>query len=137
MAGLARCYLESGDLERAKKTLGLVRPDGQADEAIRAVEAELALKERAVNAGDVGPLKARVDANPADLEARFQLATVLDAKGERDEAINELLEIVKRDRKWNEEAAKKQLLTLFEAMGPMDARTIQARRRLSSLLFSS
>jgi len=61
---------------------------------------------------------------------------VLDAKGERDEAINELLEIVRRDRKWNEEAAKKQLLTLFEAMGPMDARTIQARRRLSSLLFS-
>ena len=136
VAGLARCYLESGDLERAKKTLGLVRPDGQADEAIRAVEAELALKERAANAGDVGPLKARIAANPGDLEARFQLATVLDAKGERDEAINELLEIVKRDRKWNEEAAKKQLLTLFEAMGPMDARTIQARRRLSSLLFS-
>jgi putative thioredoxin len=136
VAGLARCYLESGDLERAKKTLGLVRPDGQADEAIRAVEAELALKERAANAGDVGPLKARIDANPGDLEARLQLATVLDAKGERDEAINELLEIVKRDRKWNEEAAKKQLLTLFEAMGPMEARTIQARRRLSSLLFS-
>ena len=136
VAGLARCYLESGDLERAKKTLGLVRPDGQADEAIRAVEAELALKERAANAGDLGPLKARIAANPGDLEARFQLATVLDAKGERDDAINELLEIVKRDRKWNEEAAKKQLLTLFEAMGPMDARTIQARRRLSSLLFS-
>ena len=136
VAGLARCYLESGDLERAKKTLGLVRPDGQADEAIRAVEAELALKEKAANAGDVGPLKARIAANPGDLEARFQLATVLDAKGERDEAINELLEIIKRDRKWNEEAAKKQLLTLFEAMGPMDARTIQARRRLSSLLFS-
>ena len=136
VAGLARCYLQSGDLERAKKTLGLVRPDGQADEAIRAVEAELALKERAANAGDVGPLKARIAANPGDLEARFQLAAVLDGKGERDDAINELLEIVKRDRKWNEEAAKKQLLTLFEAMGPMDARTIQARRRLSSLLFA-
>jgi putative thioredoxin len=136
VAGLARCYLESGDLDRAKKTLGLVRPDGQADEAIRAVEAELALKEKAANAGDVGPLKARIAANPGDLKARFQLAAVLDAKGERDEAINELLEIVKRDRKWNEEAAKKQLLTLFEAMGPMDPRTIQARRRLSSLLFS-
>jgi putative thioredoxin len=136
VAGLARCYLESGDIERAKNTLGLVRPDGRSDEAIRAVEAELALKERAANAGDVGPLKARIAANPADLEARLQLATVLDAKGARDEAIDELLEIIKRDRKWNEEAAKKQLLTLFEAMGPMDARTIQARRRLSSLLFS-
>jgi putative thioredoxin len=136
VAGLARCYLESGDVERAKKTLGLVKPDGRSDEAIRAVEAEVALKERAMNAGDVGPLKARIAANPADLEARFQLAAVLDAKGAREEAIDELLEIVKRDRKWNEEAAKKQLLTLFEAMGPMDARTIQARRRLSSLLFS-
>jgi putative thioredoxin len=136
VAGLARCYLESGNLERAKQTLGLVRPDGQSDEAIRAVEAELALKEKAANAGDVGPLKARIAANPADLEARLQLATVLDAKGDRDGAIDELLELIKRDRKWNEEAAKKQLLTLFEAMGPMDPRTVQARRRLSSILFS-
>jgi putative thioredoxin len=136
VAGLARCYLQSGDIDRAKKTLGLVRPDGRSDEAIRAVEAELALKERAANAGDVEPLKTRIAADPADLEARLQLATVLDAKGARDEAIDELLEIIRRDRKWNEEAAKKQLLTLFEAMGPMDARTIQARRRLSSLLFS-
>jgi putative thioredoxin len=136
VAGLARCYLESGNLERAKQTLGLVRPDSQSDEAIRAVEAELALKEKAANAGDVGPLKARIAANPADLEARLQLATVLDAKGDRDGAIDELLESIKRDRKWNEEAAKKQLLTLFEAMGPMDPRTIQARRRLSSILFS-
>ena len=136
VAGLARCYLESGDVERAKTTLGLVKPDGQADEAIRAVEAEVVLKERAMSAGDAAPLRARIAANAADLEARFQLAGVLDAKGEREEAINELLEIVRRDRKWNEEAAKKQLLTLFEAMGPMDPRTIQARRRLSSLLFS-
>ena len=136
MAGLARCYLESGDVERAKKTLGLVKPDGQSDEAIRAVEAEVALKERAMNAGDAAPLRARVATDPADLEARFQLATVLDAKGERDNAIAELLEIIRRDRKWNEDAARKQLLTLFEAMGPTDARTIQGRRRLSSLLFS-
>ena len=136
VAGLARCYLESGDVERAKKTLGLVKPDGRSDEAIRAIEAEVALKERAMAAGDIGSLRARVAANPADLEARFQLAGVLDAKGSRDEAINELLEIVRRDRKWNEEAARKQLLTLFEAMGPTDTRTIQGRRRLSSLLFS-
>lgn len=136
VAGLARCYLESGDVERAKKTLGLVKPDGQSDEAIRAVEAEVALKERAKDAGDAAPLQARVAANPADLEARFQLAGVLDAKGAREEAIAELLEIVRRNRTWNEEAARKQLLTLFEAMGPTDARTIQGRRRLSSLLFS-
>jgi putative thioredoxin len=136
VAGLARCYLESGDIERARKTLGLVRPDGQSDEAIRAVEAEVALKERAMKAGDIAPLRARIEADPADLQARFDLAAVLDAKGAREEAINELLEVVRRDRKWNEEAARKQLLTLFEAMGPTDPRTIQGRRRLSSLLFS-
>jgi putative thioredoxin len=136
VAGLARCYLESGDIDRAKKTLGLVRPDGRSDESFRAAEAEVALKERAMDAGDVGQLRAKIAANPADLDARLKLATVLDAKGAREEAIEELLEIIKRDRKWNEEAARKQLLTLFEAMGPTDPRTIAGRRRLSSLLFS-
>ena len=121
-----RAAISKAAISSERRRRSVSSSDGQADEAIRAVEAELALKERAANAGDVGPLKARIGANPGDLEARFQLATVLDAKGERDEAINELLEIIKRDRKWNEEAAKKQLLTLFEAMGPMDARTISA-----------
>ena len=136
VAGLARCYLESGDIDRAKKTLGLVRPDGLSDEAIRAVEAEVALKEGAAAAGDLGPLRANVDANPGDLQARFDLAQALDGKGSREEAIDQLLEIVRRDRKWNEEAARKHLVTLFEAMGPTDPRTLAARRRLSSILFS-
>lgn len=136
VAGLARCYLESGDLERARNTLRLVRPDGTADEDYRAAEAELSLKERAASVSDAGGLKARVQANPADLEARFNLALVLDGKGARDEAIEQLLEIIRRDRKWNEDAARKQLLTLFEAMGPADPRTLAGRRRLSSILFS-
>jgi putative thioredoxin len=136
VAGLARCYLESGDIDRAKKTLGLVRPDGASDEAIRAVEAELALKERAAAAGELGTLRAKVETDPADLQARFDLALGLDAKGAREEAIDQLLEIVRRNRKWNEDAARKQLVTLFDAMGPTDPRTVAARRRLSSLLFS-
>ena len=137
VAGLARCYLESGDIERAKQTLGLVRPDGAGDEAIRAVQAELALKERAAaSTGELAPLRARIETDPADLQARYDLALALDAKGEREEAIDQLLDIVKRNRKWNEEAARKQLVTLFDAMGPTDPRTISARRRLSSLLFS-
>jgi putative thioredoxin len=136
VAGLARCYLESGDLERAKKTLGLVRPDGVSDESIRAVEAELALKERAASAGELEPLRAKIAADPTDLQARFDLALGLDAKGARVEAIDELLEIMRRNRKWNEDAARKQLVILFDAMGPTDPRTIAARRRLSSLLFS-
>jgi putative thioredoxin len=136
VAGLARCYLKSGDLERARSTLGLVRPDGAADEAIRAVDAELKLREQATEAGDSAPLKAKLDADPNDHQVRYDLALALDAKGDRDGAIEQLLEGIKRDRKWNEEAARKHLVTLFEAMGPTDPRTIAARRKLSSILFS-
>ncbi len=136
VAGLARCYLKSGDLERAKTTLQLVRPDGAADEAIRAVEAELKLREQAAHAPDTAPLREKLASNPADHQARYDLALALDAGGDREGAVNELLEIVRRDRKWNDEAARKHLVTLFEAMGPADERTIAARRKLSSILFS-
>ena len=136
VAGLAKCYLESGDLERAKKTLGLVRPDGAGDESIRAVEAELRLKEQAADIGDTAPLRAKVETNPVDHQARYDLALALDAKGDREGAMEQLLELFRRDRKWNDDATRKHLVTLFEAMGPTDPRTIAGRRRLSSLLFS-
>ena len=136
VAGLSKCYLTSGDVDRARKTLGLVRPDAANDQAIRAIEAELQLKDNAKQAGDTAPLRARLDANPADHQARYDLALALDAAGDREGAIDQLLELFKRDRKWNEDAARKQLVTLFDAMGPNDARTLAGRRRLSSLLFS-
>src|SRR5437762_7784634 len=136
VAGLARCYLKSGDVDRARKTLQLVRPDGAADEAIRAVDAEVKLRERSAAAGDTTDLRAKVDANPGDHQARYDLALAMDAKGERQRAIDSLLEIVRRDRNWNDQAARKHLVTLFEAMGPTDPRTIDARRKLSSILFS-
>jgi putative thioredoxin len=136
VAGLARCYLKTGDVERARKTLGLVRPDGTGDEAILAVDAELKLREQAQNVGDSASLLAKLAADANDHLVRYDLALALDAKGDRDGAIRELLEIVRRDRKWNEEGARKHLVTLFEAMGPTDPRTIDARRRLSSILFS-
>ncbi|HEX4078280.1 MAG TPA: thioredoxin [Rhizomicrobium sp.] len=136
VAGLARCYLKSGDIDRARKTLGLVRPDGAADEAIRTVDAELKLREQAASAGDSAPLLARLETNPDDHQARFDLALALDAKGDRDAAIRELLELARRDRKWDDEAARKHLVTFFEAMGPADPRTLAARRTLSSILFS-
>jgi len=136
VAGLARCYLKSGDLERARNTLQLVRPDDAADEAVRAVEAELKLREQAANTGDVEALKAKLAANPNDHQARYDLALALDAKSDRDGAIETLLDLVRRDRKWNDEAARKHLVTLFEAMGPADPRTVAARRKLSSILFS-
>ncbi|MGZ5998319.1 MAG: thioredoxin [Rhizomicrobium sp.] len=136
VAGLAKCYLKTGDIERARKTLQLVRPDGATDEAVRAVEAELRLREQAPDAGDTSELTAKLTADPNNHQARYDLALALDARGDRESALTALLEIVKRDRKWNDEAARKHLVTLFEAMGPTDPRTIDARRRLSAILFS-
>ncbi|HVP83583.1 MAG TPA: thioredoxin [Rhizomicrobium sp.] len=136
VAGLARCYLKTGDVERAKNTLQLVRPDGATDEAIRAVEAELKLREQAADTGDLDAFKKKLEADPNDHQARYDLALALDAKGDREGAMNELLDIVKRDRKWNEDAARKHLVTLFEALGPTDPLTLAARRKLSSILFS-
>ena len=137
VAGLARCYLKSGDIERAKTTLQLVRPDGANDEAIIAVQAELKLREQGqAAAAGLETAKAKVEADPKDLQARYDYALALDGADDRDGALTQLLDIVKRDRKWNEEAARKQLVTLFEAMGPTDQRTLDARRKLSSILFS-
>jgi putative thioredoxin len=77
-----------------------------------------------------------LEANPNDHQARYDLALALDAKGDRDGALESLLEIVRRDRSWNDQAARKHLVTLFEAMGPTDPRTVDARRKLSSILFA-
>ncbi len=138
VAGLATCYLKSGDIERAKTTLQLVRPDGAADEAIRAAEAELKLLESAGQAprGEVEVLKAKLASDANDHQARFDLALALDSGGDREGALTELLEIVRRDRKWNDDAARQHIVTLFEAMGPTDPRTLDARRKLSAILFS-
>ena len=137
VAGLARAYLKGGDIERAKATLQMVRPDAAQDDAIRAVEAEIRLRENpAPESSEIAALRARLAAEPADHQARYDLAMALDAAGDRDGAVDELLELVRQGRKWNEEAGRKQLVTLFEAMGPTDPRTIEARRKLSGLLFS-
>ena len=137
VAGLARAYLMGGDLERAKTTLQMVPPDAAQDEAIRAVEAELKLKEApAPESSETAALRARLAADPKDHQARYDLAMALEASGDRDGAVAELLELVRLDRKWNDDAGRKQLVTLFEAMGPADPRTIEARRKLSSILFS-
>jgi len=137
VAGLARAYLIGGDLERAKATLQMVPPDAAQDEAIRAVEAELKLKEAPTpESGETAALRAKLAADPKDHQARYDLAMALEASGDRDGAVAELLELVRLDRKWNDDAGRKQLVTLFEAMGPADPRTIEARRKLSGLLFS-
>ena len=136
IAGLAKCYLKSGDLDRAEQTIGLVPPDKRELGPVANVRAALELARLAAKAGDVGKLEARVKAEPADHQARIDYALALTAGGNKAEAVEQLLEAVRRDRKWNEEAARKQLVKLFEAWGPKDPATLDGRRRLSSILFS-
>ncbi|MEQ9519292.1 MAG: thioredoxin [Parvibaculum sp.] len=136
IAGLAQCYLESGDVERAEQTLALAPPDKVNDPALASVRASIALQQKAASIGDLAPLHARLEANPKDHEARFELALALNAGGNREDAVDALLEIVMRDRKWNDDGARKQLLEFFDAYGPTDDVTKQGRKRLASLLFS-
>jgi len=136
LAGLARCYLKSGDVARAEQTLGLVPPDKRNAAPVASVRAALDLAKLAPKAGDVGKLAAKVEAEPANHQARIDYALALAAAGKKVEALEQLLESVRRDRKWNEEAARKQLVQLFDAWGPKDPATLEGRRRLSSILFS-
>ncbi|MBO6677404.1 thioredoxin [Parvibaculum sp.] len=133
---LARCYIKAGDLDRARQTLALVRPDGRNDPDFTAAEAALSLAEKADDLGDIGELQAKVEANPKDHQARFDLALALNARGDREGAVDQLLISVEYDRNWNDQAARKQLVEFFDAYGPKDEVTLSGRRRLSSILFS-
>ena len=136
LAGLARCYLQTGDIARAEQTIALVPPDQKSVAAVERVKAALELARKANQTDDREALLARLAANPADLQARFDLAVACAARGEKETAVEHLLDLVRRDRNWNEQAARKQLVQLFDAWGPNDPATIEGRRRLSSLLFS-
>src|ERR1700754_2264208 len=136
LAGLAECYVATGAIEQAKQTLAMVPESKRNDAAVKAVQASLDLAEQAEAVGPVGDLDKKVAASPLDHQARFDLATALNASGKRSEATQHLLEIVKRDRKWNEHGARKQLVQFFEAWGGADEATVEGRRRLSTILFS-
>ena len=136
LAGLARSYVRTGAIEQAKQTLALVPEAKRNDAAVAAARAALELAEQAQSVGPISELEQKVAANPLDHQARFDLAVALNSKGRRQEAVDNLLEIVKRDRKWNDDGARKQLLQFFEAWGPTDEATVAGRRRLSSILFA-
>jgi len=136
LAGLAKCYVATGAVEQAKQTLAMVPESKRNDAAVKAVQAAIDLAEQASSLGPITELEQKVAANPLDHQARFDLATALNAMGKRREATDHLLEIVKRDRKWNEDAARLQLLQLFEAWGGADEATVEGRKRLSTILFS-
>lgn len=136
LAGLARCYLESGALEQAQQTLALVPEAKRSDPAVTAAQAMVDLAEQAKTLGPIAELEQKVAANPADHQARFDLALALNGAGRRLEAADHLLTIVRRDRKWNDDGARKQLVQFFDAWGGTDEATIEGRKRLSSILFS-
>jgi len=136
LAGLARCQIEMGDLENAKATLALVPPAKAKDPAVLSANAALELALNPVDTSGAAALEARLGKNPDDHQARFDLAVLRNGAGDRQQALDHLLYIVKKERGWNEEAARKQLVKLFEAWGPKDEMTLQGRRKLSSLLFS-
>jgi putative thioredoxin len=106
------------------------------DAAVAAARAALDLVEQAKSVGPIAELEQKVAANPLDHQARFDLAVALNGKGKRQEAVDHLLDIVKRDRKWNDDGARKQLVQFFEAWGPADEATVNGRKRLSSVLFA-
>jgi putative thioredoxin len=136
MAGLARAYFESGQVDKAKQTLALVPEAKRNDAAVAAVRSAIELAEQAAALGPIAELEQKVAANPLDHQARFDLALALNSKGQREQALDQLIDIVRRDRKWNDDGARKQLVQLFEAWGPTDEATVAGRKRLSSILFA-
>jgi len=136
LAGLARTLVAANQIEKAKQVLAQVPEAKRNDAAVAAAQAALDVAEQATSVGPIGELEQKVAANPLDHQARFDLAVALNANGKRAEAVEQLMEIVKRDRKWNDDGARKQLVQFFEAWGPTDEATVAGRKRLSSILFA-
>ncbi len=136
LAGLARCHVETGALDQAKQTLALIPETKRNDAAVAAARAAIDLADQAKSLGPIAELEQKVAANPLDHQARFDLALALNGKGRRQDALDHLIAIVKRDRKWNDDGARKQLVQFFDAWGPTDEATVEGRRKLSSILFA-
>lgn len=136
IAGLAKCQITDGDLDGATATLSLTPPSKENDAEITSARAALELAATPVDEGELTRLSAAVESDPADHQSRFDLAVVLNAAGKREPALNHLLHIMKADRQWNDDAARKQLLLFFEAWGMTDELTVAGRRKLSAMLFS-
>ena len=135
IAGLAKLHLAAGAVEQAKAVLSMATGKAVDDPAIAAVRASIELAEQSAGLGDLAGLQRRVEVDPDDHQARFDLAVALNGNGQRAEAADALIDILKRDREWNEQAARKQLLQFFESWGPMDKASVAGRRKLSGLLF--
>lgn len=135
-AGMMRSLIAQGNVTKAKQMLEQAPPAIAKDKALDAARAALELAEQSSQGGSVTDLEIKVKQNPADHQARFDLAMAHFARGEREPAVDHLLEIVRKNRAWNEDAARKQLIKFFEVFGPTDSLTISARKRLSSIMFA-
>lgn len=135
IGALSKIYIDQGQLEAAQGYLDSVPDERQKDPEIVAARAALDLAAQTSSVGDLQGLEALVSANPNDHQARFDFALALAAQGQYDEAVDALIEIIKRDRTWNDDGARKQLIQFFDAWGPMDEKTKAGRRKLSALLF--
>lgn len=135
-AGLARTHLASDNLDLAEAVLNGAPAVISGAPEIDAVRAQIELARQAENAGPVAELRAAVDADPNNLQARFDLAQALHASGDAEAAVSELLDLFRRDREWNDGAAKAQLFTIFDALKPNDPVVLNGRRKLSSLIFA-
>jgi putative thioredoxin len=136
IAGLARAQLQTGDSDGAKATLALVPPAKANDPEILSVKAQLELSGKTTDPREIAKLQAAASASPTDHQSRYDLAIALNNAGRREEALDHLLTIIAKERSWNDEAARKQLVQFFDAWGHKDPLTLTGRRRLSSLLFS-
>jgi putative thioredoxin len=135
-AGMAECLLAAGQTHRAKELLAGLSDEQRKDADVASVLARMAQAEEVAKLGDPNALEARLAANPDDHAARLDLAKILNVKGERDAAADHLLTIMRKDRSWEDDGARRTLLDFFEAWGPTDPATLAARRKLSSILFS-
>ncbi len=136
IGGMIRAALAAGEVERAAQMLDGVPAKIADHAAIVAARAAVDLAMQTQDAGETRDLRARIEADPNDHQARFDLAIALLAKRDREGAVDELLELFRRDREWNDGAAKAQLMKLFETLGPKDPIALKGRRRLSSMIFS-
>jgi putative thioredoxin len=136
MAGLARAHIAMEQVDEAEALLNTAPDKIYNAPEIEAVRAQIALARQAANAGPLAELSAAVEADPANHQARFDYALALHASGQAEEAVEQLLELFRRDREWNDAAAKTQLFTIFDALPPKDPLAQKGRRRLSSMIFA-
>ena len=136
LIGIAKTYLAAGETEPAQQALDLVPEADRKGDDYAAIAAALKLHSEAAGLSKAGELQARIEGNPDDLQARYDLAVVLNAEGKRVEAAEVLVGLMRRDRTWNDDGARKKLLEFFDAWGAKDPATLKGRRLLSALLFS-